>query len=58
MRVSARTIFRLRLANTGSVLLFVLVVGLLMALSRAYHVQFDWTGSKRNTLSPASAEIV
>jgi len=58
MRVSARTIFRLRLANTGSVLLFVLVVGLLMALSRAYHVQFDWTGSKRNTLSPASTEIV
>jgi len=58
MKLSARTVFRLRLANAGSVVLFLLVVALLMSLSRAYHVQFDWTATHRNTLSAASAEVV
>ena len=49
---------QLRLANISFVLLFLVVVGLLMWLSRAYHVQFDWTKNARNSLSPASIALV
>ncbi|MHB8455569.1 MAG: GldG family protein [Acidiferrobacterales bacterium] len=58
MRVSRKSRLQLSLASTSFVLLFLAVVGLLLALSRQYHMQFDWTQSGRNSLSPASVALL
>ena len=49
---------RMRLQNTFTVVLFLLLVGLLGWLSTRYHWQFDWTASGKNTLSVASVELL
>lgn len=48
----------LRLSHVAFVVLLLAVAGLLMAASRTYHYQFDWTHSGRNTLSPASISLL
>ena len=48
----------LRSANWLLLVLFVLVIGLLMWLSRSYHTQFDWTAGARRSLSTASVETL
>lgn len=47
-----------RIANLSFIVLFIAVIALLMWLSRAYHVQFDWTRNARNSLSPASVAVL
>ena len=47
-----------RLAHFSFVVLFLVAVGLLMWLSRTYHMQFDWTRNARNSLAPASVALV
>lgn len=56
MKTSAR--MQLRLATASFVVLFVVIIGLLMWLSKTYHAQFDWTRSGRNTLAPASVALL
>ncbi len=58
MRVSRKSRLQLSLASTSFVLLFLAVIGLLLAVSRQYHMQFDWTQSGRNSLSPASVALL
>lgn len=48
----------LRVSHAAFVVLLLVVAGLLMAASRTYHRQFDWTHSGRNTLSPASISLL
>lgn len=55
---SSSTRFYLRLATVSFVVLFSIVIALLMWLSRSYHMQFDWTKSGRNSLSPASISLL
>ena len=43
MRVSPKSRWQLRLAGNSFVLLFLAAVGLVLWLSREYHIQFDWT---------------
>jgi len=58
MRVSRQSRLQLSLASTSFVVLFLVAVGLVLALSRQYHVQFDWTQSGRNSLSQASVTLL
>ncbi len=58
MRVSRQSRLKLRLASSSFIVLFLVAVGLLLALSRQYHRQFDWTESGRNSLSPASVVLL
>jgi ABC-type uncharacterized transport system involved in gliding motility auxiliary subunit len=58
MRATRESRLRLRLASTSFVVLLLAVVGLLMWLSRDYHLQFDWTHNSRNTLSEASRNLL
>ncbi len=58
MRTPRQSRVRMRLASSSSVVLFLIAVGLLMALSRQYHRQFDWTESGRNSLSQASVTLL
>ena len=58
MRIPFSPRLKLRLASVSFVLLLLTVVGLLMWLSRDYHLQFDWTHSRRNTLSEASRGLL
>src|SRR4030067_42652 len=58
MRTNRKSRFQLRLASTRFVALLLTVVGLLLWLSRDYHVQFDWTRNQRNTLSEASRTLL
>jgi ABC-type uncharacterized transport system involved in gliding motility auxiliary subunit len=58
MRATRESRLQLRLASTSFVALWLIVVGLLLWLSRDYHLQFDWTQAARNSLSPASRELL
>jgi len=58
MRATRESRLQLRLASTSFVVLLLAVVGLLMWLSRDYHLQFDWTRNGRNTLSEASRNLL
>jgi len=58
MEVSPRTRLLVRAGNLLFVVLLLAAVGLLAWLSTRYHVQLDWTASGRNTLSPASVELL
>ena len=58
MRATPQSRLRLRLASSGFVLLLATIVGLLLWLSRDYHMQFDWTYGSRNTLSEASRSLL
>lgn len=54
MRANRVSRFKLRLASSSFLVLWLVVVGLLLWLSRDIHTQFDWTQGGRNTLSEAS----
>ncbi len=58
MAIFSKPRLKLRLANISFVVLFLVAVGLLMWLSEAYHMQFDWTKNARNSLSPGSVALV
>ncbi|MDA8364262.1 MAG: GldG family protein [Gammaproteobacteria bacterium] len=58
MRTSRQLRIQMRLASSSFVVLFLIIVALLLALSRQYHRQFDWTESGRNSLSPASVALL
>lgn len=58
MRATRESRLQLRLASTSFVVLLLAVVGLMMWLSRDYHLQFDWTRNSRNTLSEASRNLL
>ncbi len=58
MRTPRQSRVQMRLASSSFVVLFLVVVGLLLALSRQYHRQFDWTESGRNSLSQASVTLL
>ena len=58
MRANLNARLKLRLASVSFVLLLLTAVGLTMWVSRVYHLQFDWTHSRRNTLSEASHNLL
>lgn len=58
MLINRKSRFQLRLASTSFVVLLLTIVGLLLWLSRDYHLQFDWTRNHRNTLSEASRTLL
>ena len=58
MRTPRQSRLQMRLASSSFVVLFLIVVGLLLVLSRQYHRQFDWTESGRNSLSQASITLL
>lgn len=58
MKVTAQSRRLLRWQNLAFVVLLLLVTGLLAWLSTRYVYQADWTASGRNTLSPASVELL
>jgi ABC-type uncharacterized transport system involved in gliding motility auxiliary subunit len=58
MRATRKSRFQLRLASTSFLVLLLTVAGLLLWLSRDYHLQFDWTHNHRNTLSEASRNLL
>ena len=58
MRVSPTSRWQLRLAGNSFVLLFLAAVGLVLWISREYHVQFDWTYAGQNSLSETSVLLL
>ncbi len=58
MRVSPTSRWQLRLAGNSFVLLFLAAVGLVLWLSREYHIQFDWTYAGQNSLSETSVLLL
>lgn len=56
MRISRR--IRLRVQNLLRLLLLGVAIGLAAWLSTRYTVQLDWSAGERNTLSPASLELL
>jgi len=58
MRTVPSSRFKLRLASLSFALLLLTIAGLLMWVSRDYHLQFDWTHNQRNTLSEASRHML
>lgn len=58
MRASSQSRRQLRLASTGFIVLSLLAAGMVLWLSRDYHLQFDWTHGARNTLSEASRNLL
>ena len=58
MHYTPQTKWQLRLVNISFVVLFLIAVGLLLWLSRNYHLQFDWTQNARNSLSEASIAVI
>jgi len=58
MKVTAQSRRLLRWQNLAFVALLLLITGLLAWLSTRYVYQADWTASGRNTLSPASVELL
>lgn len=58
MRVTRRTHWQIRLQSSLFTLLFLTVIGLIAFLSVRYNYQADWTASGRNTLSPATQELL
>lgn len=58
MRASRESRFQLRLASTSFLVLLLTIAGLVLWLSRDYHLQFDWTRGGRNTLSEATRNLL
>ncbi len=58
MHTNKKSRFQLRLASSGFLILLLTITGLLLWLSRDYHLQFDWTHGGRNTLSEASRSLL
>ncbi|KPK12255.1 MAG: hypothetical protein AMJ68_02760 [Acidithiobacillales bacterium SG8_45] len=58
MKVTAKSLFNLRLAGASFVFLALLVAGLILWLSNVYRAEIDLTRSGRNSLSDASIELI
>ncbi len=58
MRVTRKSRFQVTFQNVVFVLLFLAVIGLLAALSTRYVYEADWTYGQRNSLSPASVQLL
>jgi ABC-type uncharacterized transport system involved in gliding motility auxiliary subunit len=58
VKVTASTRFQLRLAGASFIALVVFIAAVLMWLSTLYRAEFDLTRSGRNSLSPASIEVL
>jgi len=58
MRVTRKSRLQIRAQNWGFVILFLAAIGLIAWLSNQYVYQADWTYGHRNSLSPASVELL
>ncbi|MGH8397640.1 MAG: GldG family protein [Gammaproteobacteria bacterium] len=58
MRVTRKSRLQLRAQNWGFVILFLVVIGLIAWLSTRYVYQADWTYGHRDSLSPASVQLL
>src|SRR5690242_2670463 len=58
MRVTPRSRLLLRLQNALAALLILAVLGLAAWLATQYRWQGDWTAARRNTLSPATLNLL
>lgn len=58
MQVTKKSRIQIRLQNIIFVILFLSIIGMLAALSNRYIISSDWTADARNTLSPASTELL
>ena len=58
MRVTRKSRFQVSFQNAVFVLLFLAAMGLLAALSTQYVYEADWTYGQRNSLSPASVQLL
>lgn len=58
MRVTRKSRLQIRAQNWSFVILFLAVVGLIAWLSNQYVYQADWTYGHRNSLSPASVQLL
>ena len=58
MKVSKKTHLQIRLQNIIFTLLFLTFVAMLAWLGQRYNVSYDVTANNRNTLSPASIELL
>ena len=58
MRVTRKSRLQLRAQNWGFVVLFLAAIGLLAWLSTRYVYNADWTYGHRNSLSPASVQLL
>ncbi|MGB9429650.1 MAG: GldG family protein [Gammaproteobacteria bacterium] len=58
MRVTRKSRVQIRAQNWSFVILFLVVIGLIAWLSTHYVYQADWTYGHRNSLSPASVQLL
>lgn len=58
MRVTRKSRLQIRAQNWGFVILFLAAIGLIAWLSNQYVYQTDWTYGHRNSLSPASVQLL
>lgn len=58
MKVTKHSRRQVRLQNILFIVLLLAVVGMLAWLSERHNVQADWTANARNTLAPASVEVL
>ena len=58
MRVTRKSRLQVTVQNTVFLLLFLAAVGLLARLSTQYVYEADWTYGQRNSLSPASVQLL
>lgn len=58
MRVTHKSRLQIRAQNWGFVILFMAAIGLVAWLSTQYVYQADWTYGHRNSLSPASVQLL
>jgi len=58
MRVTRKSRLLIRAQNWGFVILFLAAIGLIAWLSNQYVYQADWTYGHRNSLSPASVQLL
>jgi len=58
MQVTRKTHLQIRIQNIVFVLVFLALIGMFGWLGNHYNVSTDWTENGRNTLSPASTELL
>ncbi len=58
MEITPKTRWQYRLQSGLFLVLFLTVIGLLAWISHQYDREWDWTANGRNTLSPASVELL
>ena len=58
MEITPKTRWQYRLQSGLFLILFLAVIGLLAWISHRYDYEADWTANGRNTLSPASVELL